>query len=308
MTWMIAIVGPTAVGKSALGVALAQRLGGEIVNGDALQAYRRFDLGTAKPSAAERAGVPHHLFDVLEPEVAYSAGDFVRRARAEIETIAARGGVPIVVGGSGFYVRALIDGLSPIPAVPAALRRQLVDELAARGHADLHAELAAVDAVAAARIAAGDSQRLTRALEVLRATGRTLTSWQAEAPEDPPLDAVRIGLTLPRGILYDRVARRVRGMVEAGWVTEVRGLLESGVSPAAPAFQAIGYRQIANHVLGRISLQEAVERTIRATRRYAKRQLTWFRREPDVDWLSAASLLIDPLVRSLEARRRNVVP
>lgn len=306
MTFMIAVIGPTAVGKSALGIALAEHLDGEIVNGDALQVYCRFDIGTAKPSPAERARVPHHLFDILDPDEAFSAGTFVRRARELVVAIGDRGRVPIVVGGSGFYVRALIEGLSPIPPVPDGVRQAILSDLEDRGVAVLHAELAEVDPPSAARIATGDRQRVSRALEVLRATGRTLSSWQKEPPAEAPLDAVRVGLTLPRSILYDRVARRVRDMVEAGWVTEVRELLASGIASDAPAFQAIGYRQIADHVLGRISLQDAVERTIIATRQYAKRQITWFRREPDVVWHPAASRSIDLLVRRLEARRRKV--
>lgn len=306
---MIAVLGPTAVGKTAFGIALAERLDGEIVNGDALQAYRRLEIGTAKPTAEERRRVVHHLLDVLEPEETYSAGDFLRRGRDVVRDIEARGRVPIVVGGSGFYLRALIEGLSPIPPVSEAVRRALAEELATVGLGALYEQLRQQDPETAGRLQPTDTQRVTRALEVLRSTGRCLSSWRLEPPREPPLDAVRLGLTLPRSILYDRVARRVRGMVDAGWVTEVRGLLEGGVPPEAPAFQAIGYRQIADHVLGRIPLQEAVERTIRATRRYAKRQMTWFRHERDVDWLTAASAsdTFDSLVRRLKARRRKVV-
>lgn len=250
--------------------------------------------------------MPHHLFDVLDPVEAYSAGTFVRRARDTIQSIADRGRVPIVVGGSGFYIRSLIKGLSPIPRVDDAVRTSVLADLEARGVEALHAELADLDPESARRIAIGDRQRVSRALEVHRATGRTLSSWQSEPPTEAPLDAARVGLTLPRSILYDRVARRVRDMVGAGWVTEVQELLASGIAPDAPAFQAIGYRQITEHVLGRISLQDAVERTIIATRQYAKRQITWFRREPDVIWHEAASRSIESLVRSLGARRRKV--
>jgi tRNA dimethylallyltransferase len=288
MATTIAIVGPTAVGKSRLAIALAERLGGEIVNADALQAYRGFDIGTAKPSAEERRRIPHHLIDILDPQDRYSAGEFARRAHAAIEAIAARGRVPIVVGGSGLYLRALLDGISPVPAGDPEVRRELARRLAQEGLAALRAELEAVDPDSAARIAAGDSQRTLRALEVARASGVPLGSWIARQPFGRErLPAVRVGLTVARGILYDRIAVRVARMVTEGWVKEVEALLSSGLSPRLPAFQAIGYRQIARYLLGGCTLEQTIEETVRATRRFAKRQLTWFRREPAVVWFQA---------------------
>jgi tRNA dimethylallyltransferase len=308
MTRVIMVLGPTATGKTALGIALAKALDGEVVNGDALQVYRGFDIGTAKATAREQAEVPHHLIDVLAPQEPHTAGDFVVRARRVIETIVARGRMPIVVGGSGLYLRALVEGLSPIPKVPQRVRDLVQERLDGDGLEALFARLGEVDPLTASRLKSADRQRICRALEVFEATGRSLSSWQREPPREPALQATKVGLTLPRAILYDRVARRVRGMVDDGWVAEVRTLLGNGVDRSAPAFQAIGYRHIADHVLGHLPLEQAVEETIRATRRYAKRQCTWFRRERDVDWLDALTVSpgMDSLVQRLLARRRKL--
>jgi tRNA dimethylallyltransferase len=290
---IIAIVGATATGKSRLALALAERLagGGEIVNADALQAYRGFDIGTAKPDAAERRRVPHHLIDVLDPAERYSAGEFARRARAAIDAIRARGRRPLVVGGSGLYLRALVSGISPIPASDPRLRAELRRRAAAEGLAPLVAELARLDPPTAARLPPCDTQRVLRALEVALASGRPLSAWIAEQPfGSQRIAAVRIGLTLPRAILYDRIAGRVARMVEEGWTEEVRGLLQRGLTPDLPAFQAIGYRQLVYYVRGEWSLAKTIDETVRATRRFAKRQETWFRKEPDVTWFSAEDL------------------
>jgi tRNA dimethylallyltransferase len=288
---ILAIVGATATGKSALAMELAAELGGEIVSADSLQVYRGLDLGTAKPSAADRARVPHHLVDILAPDEVYSAGEFARRARAAIVEIEMRGRTPIVVGGSGLYLRALLRGLSPLPpgdpAVRAALRSRLEDE----GLPALCEELLRIDPKTAARLTAGDTQRVLRALEVERVTGRPLSAWLDEQPfGTQAIAAVQIGLTLPRSILYDRIAGRVVWMMEAGWLGEVAGLLQLGLSPRLPAFQAIGYRQLVRHLEGDGSLEQAIAEIVRETRRFAKRQETWFRKEPDVTWFSAQEL------------------
>jgi tRNA dimethylallyltransferase len=288
---ILAIVGPTATGKSALGMALAGELGGEIVNADALQVYRGLDIGTAKPSPADRERVPHHLIDILEPSEIYSAGEFARRAHEAIAGIRERGRVPIVVGGSGLYLRALLSGISPIPPGDPAVRQELRDRLAAEGLAGLREELARLDPPTAARLPAGDTQRILRALEVARVTGRPLSSWIAEQPfGSQAIAAIRVGLTLPRGILYDQIAGRVAWMLEVGWLEEVEGLLRRGLSPGLPAFQAIGYRQLVRHLEGDGSLEQAIAEIVRETRRFAKRQETWFRKEPDVTWFSAQEL------------------
>jgi tRNA dimethylallyltransferase len=288
---ILAIVGPTATGKSALALDLAEEIGGEIVSADSLQVYRGLDLGTAKPGAADRARVPHHLVDILEPDEVYSAGEFARRARAAIDEIAARGRVPIVVGGSGLYLRALLRGLSPLPPGDPEVRAALRSRLENEGLAALREELARIDPKTAARLTAGDTQRVLRALEVECVTGRPLSAWLDEQPFGiQAIAAVQIGLTLPRSILYDRIAGRVVWMMEAGWLGEVAGLLQRGLSPRLPAFQAIGYRQLVRHLEGDGSLEQAIAEIVRETRRFAKRQETWFRKEPDVTWFSAQEL------------------
>jgi tRNA dimethylallyltransferase len=288
---ILAIVGATATGKSELAMELAAELGGEIVSADSLQVYRGLDLGTAKPSAADRARVPHHLVDILAPDEIYSAGEFARRARAAIVEIEMRGRVPIVVGGSGLYLRALLRGLSPLPPGDPEVRAALRARLETEGLPALREELVRIDPRTAARLTLGDTQRVLRALEVECVTGRPLSAWLDEQPFGiQAIAAVQIGLTLPRSILYDRIAGRVVWMMEAGWLGEVAGLLQRGLSPRLPAFQAIGYRQLVRHLEGDGSLEQAIAEIVRETRRFAKRQETWFRKEPDVTWFSAQEL------------------
>ncbi|HEX4955647.1 MAG TPA: tRNA (adenosine(37)-N6)-dimethylallyltransferase MiaA [Thermoanaerobaculia bacterium] len=285
---VIAIVGPTAVGKSDLGLWLARELGGEIVNADALQVYRGLDIGTAKPTPEERQLVAHHLIDILDPDQRFSAGEFARRAREVIAEVRARGRRPILVGGSGFYYHALFHGLAPIPVPDEETRARLRARLEREGLPSLLAELGEHDPLTASRLPPGDTQRILRALEVWTATGRPLSAWIADpAPLTEPLSALSIGLTLPRSILYHRIADRTVRMFQQGWVAEVRNLLDAGVSPEAIAFQAIGYREIVRHLATGWSLEEAQEETIRATRRFAKRQSTWFAREEEISWFQA---------------------
>ncbi len=284
----LAIVGATATGKSRLAMALAERFDGEIVSADALQVYRGFDIGTAKPSPADRERVPHHLIDILEPTEPYSAGEFARRARRAIREIEGRGRPAIVAGGSGLYLRALFSGFSALPSIDPEVRAGLRLRHRAEGLEPLRRELAALDPATESRLAAGDTQRVLRALEVARATGRPLSEWLEESPRaETATVGLTLGLTVPRAILYHRVAVRVGRMIEAGWVSEVAHLLGRGLDPAAPAFQAIGYRQIARHVMGDLSLERALRETVGATRRFAKRQETWFRRESGVRWIPA---------------------
>lgn len=288
MSSVFAIVGPTAVGKSALALQLAEALNGEILNADALQVYRGFDIGTAKPTPEERRRVPHHLVDILDPSERYSAGEFSRRARSVLEEIAARGRVAILVGGSGLYLRALWSGIAPLPEANPRVRQELVDRLDREGLLALHRDLERLDPVTAKRLGPGDTQRILRALEVAIATGESLTSWIARQPfgtESMPMR--KIGLTLPRTVLYDAIAVRVRRMAEAGWLNEVRALLASGVDRTAPAFQAIGYRQWLEVLEGRSTIEVASEQIVTLTRRFAKRQETWFRREAGVEWWDA---------------------
>ncbi|MEM1180600.1 MAG: tRNA (adenosine(37)-N6)-dimethylallyltransferase MiaA [Acidobacteriota bacterium] len=283
---VVVIVGPTAAGKSSMALRLARDTGGEIINADALQVYRDLEIGTDKPSAQMRLAVPHHLVDILDPEEPYSAGEFARRARVALADIASRGRMAFVVGGSGLYLRALLDGLAPVPRSDPETRARLEERLAADGLPALRRELEAVDPATAARLTPGDTQRTLRALEVYEVSGVALSEWLAKKPEEPPIRARKLGLTLPRAILYDRIADRIHQMIERGWLTEIEKMLVRGIDPTAPAFQAIGYRQLTRHLQGEYSRQEAIDETVRATRRYAKRQFTWFRREPDIEWFS----------------------
>lgn len=297
---VIAVLGPTATGKSAFAMRLAgnlarRGLGTELISADALQAYRGFDIGTAKPGPRARTRVRHHLVDVLEPHQVFSAGEFVRRARAAVEEIEERGRLPVLVGGGGFYLRALFEGLAPVPPVPSNVRAGLRSELRSAGLDTLFEELRIVDPESAASLSAGDTQRILRALEVVRFTGRTLPSWHREGSELALDRRIRkVGLTLPRALLYDAVEARARRMLERGWLAEVMRLRELGDASCGrswrelPACQAIGYRQFADHLDGKLTLEQALEETIRDTRRYAKRQETWFRRETDVCWIDAS--------------------
>ena len=287
MSLTVAILGPTAVGKSSLGMKLAADLKGEIVSADALQVYRGFDVGTAKPSLEDQHRIPHHLIDILEPTEPFSAGEFARLALAAVQEILERQRQPLVLGGSGLYLRVLLEGISPIPPTSEKIRLELRRRLVSEGLETLQNDLLVLDAVTAGRLGEGDTQRILRALEVVLSTGRPLSSWLSEDPTGHgPLAAVRIGLTLPRGVLYDRIAERVRRMIQSGWVEEVESLLGRGFSPGLPPFQAIGYRELVAYVEGRSSLEEAVAAIVQATRRYAKRQMTWFRKERAVTWFS----------------------
>ena len=285
---VVAIVGPTASGKSALALAFAEAVGGEIVNADALQVYRGFDIGTAKPSLEERRRVPHHLIDILDPGERYSAGEFARRARAALAEIAGRRRTAVLVGGSGLYLRALWSGIAPMPPIDTLVRARLLERLETEGLPALYAELVRLDPPTGARLGNGDTQRILRALEVAVATGETLTSWIARRPfGSEPVAMYKVGLTLPRGVLYDAIAARVQAMVRAGWLEEVRALLAGGVNRDSPAFQAIGYRQWVDWLEGAGRFEETMQKVVTQTKRFAKRQETWFRREGGIDWWDA---------------------
>lgn len=286
---MTVLLGATATGKSALAMALAARLpeGGEIVNADALQVYRGFDIGTAKPTEEDRARVPHHLIDILDPHERYSAGEFARRAREAVEGIRGRGRRALVTGGSGLYLRALLEGISPVPRGDREVRRALRQRCETEGLPALYQELQRRDPVTAERLSPADRQRILRALEVVEVSDVPLAEWIGRQPFGAQgIPSLRIGLTLPRAILYDRITARVGRMMDHGWLNEVRQLLASGLTPDLPAFQAIGYRQLVQHIRGERTLDSALEELIRQTRRFAKRQETWFRKEPDVAWFS----------------------
>lgn len=285
MKTVLVIVGATATGKTQLALEVAATCRGEIINSDALQVYRGFDIGTAKPSPLERNRIRHHLIDILDPHEPYSAGQFARLAREAVDDIRSRGRLPIVVGGSGLYLRALLQGISPLPRIDPEVRQGLREELSSNGLGSLYQELLKVDHQTADNLHSTDSQRILRALEVVRSTGKPLSSWIREKPfGTDQIASTQIGLTLPRSILYDRIAARVRAMTDQGWLTEVQEILASGVSPSDPAFQALGYRQLGSHLRGEISLEEAIGETTQATRRFAKRQTTWFRKEHAIKW------------------------
>ncbi|MDX1643465.1 MAG: tRNA (adenosine(37)-N6)-dimethylallyltransferase MiaA [Thermoanaerobaculia bacterium] len=302
---VLAIVGPTAVGKTTLALELAERRPVEIVNADALQVYRGFDIGTAKPTAAERERVPHHLIDILDADEAFSAGAFAERARRVIDEIQGRDRLAVVVGGSGLYLKALLEGIGTLPRSDPEIRRRLEERLEREGSEALWKELEAVDPPTAARLPPADRQRILRALEVYEMSGKPLSHWISERPfGERPLAAVKVGLTLPRAVLYDRIASRLERMIERGWVEEVAGLLERWGDPELPAFQAIGYRQLARHLQEGRPLEEAVEEIVTATRRFAKRQLTWFRSDSDIVWyrVDRTPHLPEAVLRQFERR------
>jgi tRNA dimethylallyltransferase len=278
----LVLTGPTGSGKSEWALRLAQELPIEIVSVDSAQVYRGMDIGTAKPSAAVRERVPHHLINIRDPAQRYSAGDFARDARAAIAAIHARGRLPVLAGGTMLYLRALLRGMAELPAASVEVRAQLETEAAARGWAALHAELALVDPQAAAKIHPHDPQRIQRALEVYRLSGRTISDWQAAAA--PPSGEVRwLQFALipgERAALARTLAARFESMLAAGLLAEVTALYQRGdLNAELPAIRAVGYRQLWAHCAGEISLPEAVDKAIAATRQLAKRQLTWLRSE-----------------------------
>ncbi|GAA3949205.1 tRNA (adenosine(37)-N6)-dimethylallyltransferase MiaA [Actinomadura viridis] len=281
---VVAVVGPTAAGKSDLAVELALRLNGEAVNADSMQLYRGMDIGTAKLTPAEMRGVPHHLLDVWDVTAAASVAEYQRLSAGAIEDIRGRGRVPVLVGGSGLYVRAALDHLE-FPGTDPAVRARLEGELAEAGAAALYERLRARDPKAAEAILPGNGRRIVRALEVIEITGRP---FSATLPEhDYRYDAVQIGLTVPRPDLDARIALRVERMWEAGLVEEVRALEKAGLRDGLTAGRALGYAQVLRFLAGEWTEERAKEETIRATRRFARRQESWFRRDPRVHWLAS---------------------
>ncbi len=277
------LCGPTATGKTAVAVALAERMAAEIVCADSRTIYRAMDIGTAKASADQRRRVPHHLLDIADPALPLTVADYQHRARRAIAGIRARGRLPLIVGGTGLYIRAVVDDLTiPEVAPDHEMRARLAGEARAFGPAHLHARLAAVDPAAAARIHPGNTRRVIRALEVTLLTGRPISSQQRAGSAGP---VAIVGLTMDRAALYRRIEARADAQIAAGLVDEVRALLTGGVPVDAPAMQGLGYKEIAGWLAGACGFDEAVERLKRNTRRYAKRQLTWFRRDPRIVWV-----------------------
>lgn len=290
MSSLLVIVGPTAVGKTEAGIRVARAIGGEIVSADSRQVYRGMDIGTAKPTRAQREEVPHHLTDLAAPDERYNAGRFCRDALAVIDDIRGRGRRPVVVGGCGLYVRALLDGFSPVPEVASEVRVSVRSEAADVEGVALHDRLRVVDPVCASRVCPSDRQRIVRALEVFEGTGEPLSSWQARPREGGyPGGAVMVGLRMDREGLYRRIEERTDRMFAEGLVEEVEALRRMGYRPETSALGTFGYREVFDHIEGRMPLAEAVRRVQQETRRYAKRQMTWFRGESRVRWVETES-------------------
>jgi tRNA dimethylallyltransferase len=284
---LVAVVGPTASGKSALGVWLAEQLGGEVVACDSTQLYRGFDVGTAKPTVAERHGVPHHLMDVLGPQEAATAGGYRQMALAALADLRGRARFPVFTVGTGFYLRALLEGLADVPQRSEELRERLRHNAHEHGPGHLHRILSRLDGEAAQKISAADEQKLIRAIEVCLLTKMPLTELHRSGRA--PLQgwrALKIGLAPEREALYARIHTRTNAMLANGWLEEVRSLLNAGLPEDAKAFDFIGYRELRAVSQGRLTMDEARSAIQQATRRYAKRQLTWFRREHGVRWLA----------------------
>ena len=298
---LVAVVGPTATGKSRIGLELAEALDGEIISCDSTAVYRGLDIGTDKLAAGERRGIAHHLVDVAEPTDVYSAARYATGASAAARAIALRGRVPLLVGGTGFYYRALVRGLFPGPARDETLRRRLEQVAARRRVEALHRWLARVDPPSARRIQPRDRKRLVRALEVYLLTGRPLTAHFDETrPPIADLDVLTLGLEVPRADLAARVARRVDEQFARGVVDEVRGLLAAGVPATAHAFSGLVYRQVMEMLQGVRSEGDTRTLIVRENLRYARRQLIWFRKEPGVVWLDAR----DPAAAGAQALER----
>jgi tRNA dimethylallyltransferase len=300
---VIAVVGPTAAGKSGLAVALAQALDGEVINADSMQVYRGMDIGTAKLTRAERGGVPHHLLDLWDVRQPANVADYQRLARATIADLTARGRVPILAGGSGLYVRAALEDLT-FPGTDPDIRARLEAELADRGAAALHTRLAAADPAAAAAILPSNGRRIVRALEVIELTGRPFTATLPDYAASVP--ARQLGLRLPREELDRRIEQRVDQMWAAGFEDEVRRLEQAGLRDGRTASRALGYQQLLRYLAGDWTLDQARDETVRATRRFARRQESWFRRDPRITWLDASAPdLLDQALAVVSAGARR---
>jgi tRNA dimethylallyltransferase len=284
---LVAILGPTASGKSALGIWLAERLGGEILVCDSTQVYRYFEIGTAKVTPAERHGTPHHLVDLVEPDELFTAGEYRRRALEILEDVKRRGRLPILTAGTGLYLRALLEGLADAPGRSEKLRARLRERAERRGGIYLHRLLGRLDPATATRIAPHDTQKVIRALEIRLVAGKPVGEIHHSGRKGLEGYVIhKIGLAPQREQLYVRIDRRVEAMLEAGWLEEVKTLLVRRVPATAKPFEFIGYAELREHLEGRVSREEAIKQIQQATRRYAKRQMTWFRREPGVEWFA----------------------
>ena len=283
---IVIICGPTASGKTGFAVELGERVGGEVVGADSLQVYRHLDIGTAKPSPEERARVHHHLVDVLNPDEPFNAALYKEMADECIGDILSRGRVPLVVGGTGLYMRVLIRGIFNAPKPDESLRSRLKQELEAYGVEQLHNRLHQVDPALAEKVEHHDRNRIIRGLEIFEQTGIPLSEHQrAHDFKGPSYDALQIGLRTERGYLYDRITQRTMLMIDAGLLDECKSLLEKGYGRDLKPMQSLGYRQICEFLAGEKTLEKAIHGITRETKRYAKRQLTWFRKDPEIQWV-----------------------
>jgi len=285
---VILLAGPTAAGKTVLAIELAERLGTQIISADSMQVYRNMDVGTAKPSAEERSLVVHHLIDVVDPDEPFDAAQYLQLARPIVEYLHSQGKVPVVVGGTGLYMKVLTLGICPVPPGDPRVRQELSTELKTRGLFCLYAELNEVDPALAVKLNPNDRQRITRALEVYRSTGETLSRWQEQhAFRTVLFPSIRVFISRSRDDIYARIDRRVDVMMQNGFLDEVAGLLAMGYSPDLKSLQSLGYKQLIRYLSGGISLEAAVRQTKLETRHYAKRQITWFRGDSSFRWLDA---------------------
>jgi tRNA dimethylallyltransferase len=288
---IIIVLGPTAAGKSRLAVELALALGGEVVNADSQQVYRGMDIGTSKPTAAEMRGVPHHLYSIVEPDAEFDAAEYARRADEAIAAIVSRSRVPVICGGTGLYVRALTRGLAAIPPVPPAVREKVGAEIERIGPAAAHLRLSQVDPASAAAITPADRQRIRRALEVFEATGVPISEFQKRHGFSKRRhEYVKLAIRVPRAELHRRIDARSKRMFELGLVDEAGGLLAKGYPRTLRAFKAIGYRQAFGVLDGLMDEEQAIAMTARDTRRYARRQETWLRADPEVRWIEGGDV------------------
>jgi len=304
---IVTIAGPTAVGKTAVAIALAETIGGEVVSADSRQVYRGMDIGTAKPTPAERARVRHHLVDIVEPSGTYDASRFARDAEEVIARLLERGVVPLVVGGTGFYLSSLFDGLFEGPGRDPAIRAALGARVASEGSRALHAELAAIDPAAASRIHPNDAARVVRALEVYRSSGTTMSEWHSVPRREPRYEARYFVLSMSKERLNERIEQRVDRMVDAGLFSEVARLRDSGaLVPGTPAASAVGYREVLDLLVeGQDDSSPAAAAIVTATRRYAKRQMTWFRSLEDARWLDVEVLGVEGAAREIADELRD---
>lgn len=282
---LVVICGPTGIGKTSTAIAVARRFNGEIISADSMQVYRYMDVGTAKPTGEEMTQARHHMIDVVNPDEHFDAHQYCHMARRLAAELVTKGKLPIVAGGTGMYIKALLQGLFPMPPVPAAVQKRLKAELQQKGAAHLHQQLTRRDPELGRRLHPNDTARILRALAVWVTTGKSIAALQEEHRfEDQPFNTLKIGLAIDRPMLYDRINARARMMIQAGLLEEVQGLLDKGYSGDLKSMQSIGYRHMVGYIQGKLAWNEAVRTLKRDTRRYAKRQLTWFNADKEIHW------------------------